>query len=71
MTTLISMPSGFEWVILLVILLFPILAIVKILERESSNRLIYVLLAIFVPMFSLGYLVYAALNPAKSEISSF
>ncbi len=65
MTTLISLPGGVELLFVLPIILIMILAIVKILQRETTTftKLVFVLLSVFIPIFALGYLIYAAIKP--------
>ncbi len=66
-TFLIALPGGSEWIIIGLLLLFPILAIVKILKNEPSGRqVVFILLAVFVPLFAIAYLIYSAVNANKS-----
>jgi cbb3-type cytochrome oxidase subunit 3 len=66
---LISLPAWTETVIVSLHILFLILAIVFVLKREvkSNWRVLLCLMCIFIPLFSLGYIIYAL--TAKKKIS--
>lgn len=58
---LISLPGGTEWILIGVYLLYLIYSIVCILKYEQSTitRIVFILLAFFIPFFSAAYIVYA------------
>ena len=61
MTQLFAMPGGGEWIIITGVIIPWILGIRAILEREqeTATRIVFVLLGIFIPIFSIGYWLYS------------
>jgi hypothetical protein len=52
MELLISMPGGFEWVIIVCVLLIPVMALVEIIRSQFANpenKIIWVLVVLLMP----------------------
>ncbi len=61
MQLLLTMPGGSEWIFVFALIIPWAMGIIKILQREQNAilKIALVLLAVFVPPFSIIYLVYA------------
>ena len=69
MTLILSMPGGSEWILIAAVLIPWILGIRAVLDREheTATRIVFVLLCIFIPIFSIGYWLYTLLMKKADE----
>ena len=69
MTPMLSMPGGLEWIFIAAVLMLWILGIRAVLDREqeTATRIVFVLLCIFIPIFSIGYWLYTLLMKKADE----
>ena len=69
MTPMLSMPGGLEWIFIAAVLIPWILGIRAVLDREheTATRIVFVLLCIFIPIFSIGYWLYTLLMKKADE----
>ena len=73
MTPMLSMPGGLEWISIAEVLMPWILGITAVLDREheTATRIVFVLLCIFIPIFSIGYWLYSLSKKKADETKSF
>ena len=69
MTPILSMPGGSEWILIAAVLIPWILGIRAVLDREheTATRIVFVLLCIFIPIFSIGYWLYSVSKKKADE----